>query len=67
MVIVYAGIVMSFEAVILGVREFDGDSMFSSAASLFLESIPQCILYSVLWARPVLGWALSRRAGVSLG
>jgi hypothetical protein len=45
---------------------FEDQRLFVSGVSLFLESMPLCILYSLLWADPLSKPELVRRVRISL-
>lgn len=66
-VTIYGFVVASSQAILFSEGQpLDSMPLLASAVPLFLDSIPLCIFYSLLWASPVSGAELIRRVRVSL-
>jgi hypothetical protein len=64
---VYGGLVASVQVIFLSIGgRLEAQPMLASALPLFLGSVPLCIPYSLLWARPVSGQELIKRVQISL-
>ena len=64
---IYGGTVASVQVMFFseGVA-LESQPLLATAASLFFESVPLCIPYSLLWANPMKGLELAKRVRVSL-
>ncbi|MGA2435504.1 MAG: hypothetical protein ABSG25_09485 [Bryobacteraceae bacterium] len=66
-VTIYGFVVVAAQTILFSEGQpLDSMPLLASAVPLFLDSIPLCIFYSLLWASPVSGAEIIRRVRVSL-
>jgi hypothetical protein len=66
-VTIYGFVVVATQTILFSEGQpLDSMPLLASAVPLFLDSIPLCIFYSLLWASPVSGAEITRRVRVSL-